>query len=74
MPHASYESSLEVFDLPQFGLHELAPLLREEVERWRTDLLWDYQGSSDLVGQFIDAHALQGNVLCRDERPIGYSY
>ncbi len=74
MPHASYESSLEVFDLPQFGLSELAPLLREEVERWHQRLLWDYKGSSELVGQFIDAHALQGNVLCRDEHPIGYCY
>ncbi|MCW5965960.1 MAG: GNAT family N-acetyltransferase [Bryobacterales bacterium] len=74
MPRASCESSLEFFDLPQFRLHELEGLLHEEVDRWRQLLLWNYQGSSDLVGQFIDAHALQGNVLCRDEHPIGYSY
>lgn len=74
MLNPSYESSLEVFDLPQFRLAELESLLHEELATWKQRLFWNYKASSDLVGQFIDAHALQGNVLCREERPIGYSY
>lgn len=74
MPRTSYASSLEVYDLPQFRLHELDALLHEEVDVWRHRLLWNYRPSSELVGQFIDAHALQGKVLCLQERPIGYSY
>lgn len=74
MLQASYDSSLEVFDLPQFHLNELEPLLHEESALWKRKLLWDYSASSGLVGQFIDAHALQGNVLCREEHPVGYAY
>lgn len=69
-----YQGNLEVFDLPQFRLNEMSTLLREESAQWRHQLLWDYSSSSSLVGQFIDAHALQGAVLCRGEQPIGYSY
>jgi ribosomal protein S18 acetylase RimI-like enzyme len=74
MLQASNEDRLEVFDLPQFQLSEMEALLREESAQWKTKLLWDYTASSDLVGQFISAHALQGNVLCRRDHPVGYSY
>ncbi|MDZ7637644.1 MAG: N-acetyltransferase [Bryobacterales bacterium] len=68
------ESSLEVFDLPQFRLREMISLLEEEVRAWQGDLFWDYGGSSELVGQFIESQALSGMVLCESESPVGYSY
>lgn len=74
MLSAGCESSLEVFDLPQFRLREMAPLLEEEVASWHKSLLWNYGSSSELVGQFIEAQALNGVVLCDRESPVGYSY
>ncbi len=74
MSPAGCESGLEIFDLPQFRLRELAPLLDEEVQTWKQWLLWDYSNSSKLVGQFIDSHALSGTVLCNRQIPVGYSY
>lgn len=74
MSPAGCESSLEVYDLPQFRLREMIPLLEEEVRTWQDTLFWNYASSSDLIGQFIDAQALSGMVLCHGDSPVGYTY
>ena len=40
MLNPSYESSLEVFDLPQFRLAELESLLHEELATRKKPLFW----------------------------------
>ncbi len=71
---AGRESGLEIFDLPQFRLREMTPLLEEEVEAWQSTLYWNYETSSALVGQFIDSQALNGMVLCDADAAVGYTY
>ncbi|MCZ2152558.1 MAG: GNAT family N-acetyltransferase [Bryobacterales bacterium] len=74
MLNATRESGLEIFELPQFRLAEMAPLLEEEVSAWRDTLYWDYTTSSTLIGQFIDSRALNGMVLHNEAGAIGYTY
>lgn len=71
---AGCESGLEIFDLPQFRLREMEPLLEEEAAAWQKILYWNYETSSALVGQFIDSQALSGMVLCDGNSPVGYTY
>lgn len=71
---AGRESGLEIFDLPQFRLREMIPLLEEEAAAWQEILYWNYETSSELVGQFIDSQALSGMVLCDGQSPVGYTY
>lgn len=74
MPGTGRESGLEIFDLPQFRLKEMAPLLQEEAGAWHDSLYWDYTTSSALIGQFIDTRALNGVVLHGRESAVGYTY
>lgn len=71
---AGCESGLEIFDLPQFRLREMTPLLEEEAAAWQRTLHWNYETSSALVGQFIDSQALSGMVLCDRDAAVGYTY
>ncbi len=71
---AGRKIGLEIFDLPQFRLREMIPLLEEEAATWQSTLHWNYEASSALVGQFIDSQALSGMVLCDRDSAVGYSY
>ena len=61
-------------DLRQIRAEDLDPLLEEEVERWETELDWDFRPSADLVRRFVRMQALSGYVLAAGRRIVGYSY
>jgi ribosomal protein S18 acetylase RimI-like enzyme len=63
-----------LLDLRDVTSAYLEPLLREEIEEWRTDLDWDYQPSADLVRRFVDMRALTGFTLPGEKEAIGYGY
>jgi ribosomal protein S18 acetylase RimI-like enzyme len=63
-----------VIDLRQLRSSDLAGLLAEETESWRTRLDWDFSSSADLVRRFIDMQALTGYALVVADRVVGYSY
>ena len=51
---------MQIVDLRQLHSRSLEPLFREEADRWRDELQWDYRPSIDLVRKFIDSRALGG--------------
>ncbi len=52
----------------------LAGLLREETDRWRNLLDWDFSFSAELVGRYAACRALEGFALVDEDRVVGYSY
>jgi ribosomal protein S18 acetylase RimI-like enzyme len=65
---------MQIVDLRQLHSRSLENLFREEVERWRDELHWDYRPSVDLVRKFIDSRALGGYAAMEDGRPAGYGF
>jgi ribosomal protein S18 acetylase RimI-like enzyme len=67
-------ASLQIVDLRQLHSRSLESLFREEVERWRDELYWDYRPSVELVRKFIDSRALGGYAAIEEGRPAGYGF
>ena len=65
------ESLVELHDLNRA---QIADLLDEETEHWRTELDWDFAASADLVRRFVDLSALSGCALRDAGEVIGYCY
>lgn len=65
---------LDVLDLRHFQSHDLAPLLAEEARVWAEKLHWDFRPSCEIVGRYLDLHALSGCALIQGRAPVGYSY
>ena len=65
---------MQIVDLRQLHSRSLEGLFREEAERWRDELQWDYRPSIDLVRKFIDSRALGGYAAVEDGRPAGYGF
>ena len=60
--------------LAELSSRELRPLLQEEAELWRTELLWDFTEVSSAVAGGLDRGTLGGLVLQDAWRPIAYCY
>src|SRR5271155_497195 len=65
---------MQIVDLHQLHSRSLENLFREEVERWRDELHWDYRPSVELIKKFIDSRALGGYAAMEDGRPAGYGF
>ncbi len=65
---------MQIVDLRQIHSRALESLFREEAERWRDDLHWDYRPSIDLVRKFIDSRALGGYAAMANGQPAGYGF
>lgn len=65
---------MQIVDLRQVHSRSLESLFREEVQRWRDELRWDYRPSIDLVRKFIDSRALGGYAAINDGHPAGYGF
>ena len=65
---------LEILDLRHYSAQTLRPVLEEESRIWSQTLSWDYQGSTDLLLQYLDARVLPGFVAVEAGRVIGYAF
>src|ERR1022692_1387460 len=74
MPAGECVASMQIVDLRQIHSRSLENLFREEAERWRDDLHWDYRPSIDLVRKFIDSRALGGYAAMTNGQPAGYGF
>jgi ribosomal protein S18 acetylase RimI-like enzyme len=67
-------SGLRVVELATLHAGSLSALLREETERWRILLDWDFSSSAELVSRYASCRALEGFALLDEDRAVGYSY
>ncbi|MDR3721270.1 MAG: GNAT family N-acetyltransferase [Candidatus Acidoferrales bacterium] len=74
MPVGESVALIQIVDLRQIYSRSLENLFREEAERWRDDLHWDYRPSIDLVRKFIDSRALGGYAAMTNGQPAGYGF
>src|SRR5258708_19548913 len=65
---------MQIVDLRQLTSRQLDPLLGEEAQQWRQELLWDYRASIDLIKKFVDARSLTGSAVIEDGQPVGYAF
>ena len=63
-----------VVHLRELRGNSLAELLCEEVDVWRRELEWNFQGSADLVSRYTGMHALNGFALLYGNAIAGYTY
>lgn len=64
----------EIIDLRKVAARDLEPLLLDEIREWRTELLWDFNPSADLVRQYAGTNSLGGAALMVDGEVAGYGY
>jgi ribosomal protein S18 acetylase RimI-like enzyme len=60
--------------LTEVATRELRPLLQEESDHWKEELLWDYSEVSAAVLSGLERRALAGFVLRDGPRSVAYSY
>ena len=60
--------------LTDVPVRDLRPLLQEESEHWKEELLWDYSEVSAAVLSGLERRALAGFVLRDGVRSVAYSY
>src|SRR6202035_902082 len=65
---------MQIVDLRQLTSRQLDPLLAEEAQQWRQELLWDYRASIDLIKKCVDARSLTGSAVIENGRPVGYAF
>jgi GNAT superfamily N-acetyltransferase len=65
---------LEILDLRHFSAAQLKPLLRDEADRWRRRLLWDYSRASTMLLEYLDSRILPGYVALRAGNLSGYAF
>ncbi len=61
-------------DLRQLTASQLAPLLDEEAQLWRSELHWDYQLSIELIKRFLELHSLAGAAVVENGQATGYGF
>ncbi len=67
-------SQVEILDLRHFTARQLRPLLEAEVRLWRQRLSWNYQGSAELLLQYLDSRVLPGFVALERGKISGFSF
>lgn len=67
-------TQLEILDLRHFTARQLRPVLEAEVRMWRERLSWDYQGSAELLLQYLDSRVLPGFVALDRGRISGFTF
>jgi ribosomal protein S18 acetylase RimI-like enzyme len=65
---------MPLVDLRQLTASQLAPLLDEEAQLWRSELHWDYQLSIELIKRFLELHSLAGAAVIENGRATGYGF
>ncbi len=65
---------MPLVDLRQLSASQLAPLLDEEAQLWRSELHWDYQLSIELIKRFLEMHSLAGAAVMEHGRAVGYGF
>jgi ribosomal protein S18 acetylase RimI-like enzyme len=70
----AHSAFMQIVDLRQLHSRSLEDLFKEETQRWREELHWDYRPSIDLVRKFIDSHALGGYASVENGHPTGYGF
>ena len=71
-PSAPYE--FETAELQLFRGVDLQPILDEQRAYWSEHFRWDFSPSKNLIMRYLDMHSLNGSVLMKAGRPIGYSF
>ena len=71
-PSAPYE--FETAELQLFRGVDLQPLLDEQQAYWSEHFRWDFSPSKSLIMRYLDMRSLNGAVLLKAGRPIGYSF
>ena len=71
-PAAPYE--FETAELKLFRGAHLQPLLEEQQAYWSKHFRWDFSPSKNLIMRYLDMRSLNGSVLMKAGRPIGYSF
>jgi ribosomal protein S18 acetylase RimI-like enzyme len=64
----------EIVDLRTIPVHNLEPLLADEIHEWQTELDWDFEPSADLVLKYAGTSSLGGAALMLDGHIAGYGY
>jgi ribosomal protein S18 acetylase RimI-like enzyme len=67
-------TQLEILDLRHFSARQLRPLLESEAEVWQERLRWNYQGSTELLLQYLDSRILPGFVALDRGRVCGFTF
>ncbi|MDE3106161.1 MAG: GNAT family N-acetyltransferase [Acidobacteriota bacterium] len=70
----SVTTQLEFLDIRHFSARQLRPLVQEEARVWQQRLHWDYQSSSELILQYLDARILPGFVALDRGRVCGFTF
>jgi len=65
---------LETVELNLFSGTDLQPLLEEQQEYWSKYLRWSFNSTKQLVMRNLNVRNLNGVVLTKAGRPIGYSF
>lgn len=73
-PPSGAESAMQLVDLRQLNVRQLAGLLEEEALLWQNDLHWDYRFSLELIKKFLESHSLAGTVAMENGSPTGYGF
>lgn len=64
----------DILDLRHFAGSNLRSLLEEESRLWKEKLHWDYEGSANLLLQYLNSHILPGYVAIKDGAILGYIF
>ncbi|MEO6981703.1 MAG: GNAT family N-acetyltransferase [Edaphobacter sp.] len=67
-------TQLEILDLRHFTARQMRPLLEAEAHAWEQRLRWNYQGSIELLLQYLDSHILPGFVVLDRGRICGFTF
>jgi ribosomal protein S18 acetylase RimI-like enzyme len=67
-------TQLEILDLRHFSARQLRPLLEAEARIWEKQLRWNYQGSTELLLQYLDSRILPGYVALDRGRVCGFTF
>lgn len=67
-------TQLEILDLRHFSARQLRPLLESEADVWQQRLRWNYDGSTELLLQYLDSHILPGFVALDRGRICGFTF
>ena len=67
-------TQLEILDLRHFTARQMRPLLEAEARTWEQRLRWNYQGSTELLLQYLDSRILPGFVALDRGRICGFTF
>jgi ribosomal protein S18 acetylase RimI-like enzyme len=67
-------TQFEILDLRHFSARQLRPLLETESRLWEQRLRWNYQGSTELLLQYLDSRILPGFVALDRGRICGFTF